>query len=63
MSIKTGDSLLLDSKSGFVYEKIPKSEVEELVLEEVPDVNYEDIGGLGAQIEQIRDAVRITIPT
>ena len=59
VNIKTGDSLLLDSKSGFVYEKIPKSEVEELVLEEVPDVNYEDIGGLGAQIEQIRDAVEL----
>lgn len=59
VNIKVGDSLLLDSKSGFVYEKIPKSEVEELVLEEVPDVNYEDIGGLGAQIEQIRDAVEL----
>ena len=59
VSIKAGDSLLLDAKSGFVYEKIPKSEVEELVLEEVPDVNYEDIGGLGAQIEQIRDAVEL----
>jgi proteasome-associated ATPase len=57
--LKPGDSLLLDSKSGFVYEKIPKSEVEELVLEEVPDVNYEDIGGLGTQIEQIRDAVEL----
>jgi len=59
VNIKSGDSLLLDSKSGFVYEKIPKSEVEELVLEEVPDVNYEDIGGLGTQIEQIRDAVEL----
>ena len=59
VNIKSGDSLLLDSKSGFVYEKIPKSEVEELVLEEVPDVNYEDIGGLGSQIEQIRDAVEL----
>ena len=59
VNIKSGDSLLLDSKSGFVYEKIPKSEVEELVLEEVPDVNYEDIGGLGEQIEQIRDAVEL----
>ena len=59
VNIKSGDSLLLDSKSGFVYEKIPKSEVEELVLEEVQDVNYEDIGGLGAQIEQIRDAVEL----
>ncbi len=54
-----GDSLILDTKSGFIYEKIPKSEVEELVLEEVPDVDYEDIGGLGRQIEQIRDAVEL----
>ena len=57
--IKVGDSLILDNKSGFIYEKIPKSEVEELVLEEVPDVDYEDIGGLGSQIEQIRDAVEL----
>ncbi len=57
--IKVGDSLILDNKSGFIYEKIPKSEVEELVLEEVPDVDYEDIGGLGSQIEQIRDAVEM----
>ncbi len=59
IEIKAGDSLILDNKSGFIYEKIPKSEVEELVLEEVPDVNYEDIGGLGRQIEQIRDAVEL----
>jgi proteasome-associated ATPase len=57
--IKVGDSLVLDTKSGFIYEKIPKSDVEELVLEEVPDVKYEDIGGLGKQIEQIRDAVEL----
>lgn len=57
--IKAGDSLVLDTKSGFIYEKIPKSDVEELVLEEVPDVKYEDIGGLGQQIEQIRDAVEL----
>lgn len=57
--IKAGDSLVLDTKSGFIYEKIPKSDVEELVLEEVPDVKYEDIGGLGKQIEQIRDAVEL----
>jgi proteasome-associated ATPase len=57
--IKSGDSLVLDTKSGFIYEKIPKSDVEELVLEEVPDVKYEDIGGLGKQIEQIRDAVEL----
>src|SRR3954469_12447274 len=57
--IKAGDSLLLESRSGYVYERIPKSEVEELVLEEVPDIDYGDIGGLSAQIEQIRDAVEL----
>jgi proteasome-associated ATPase len=57
--IKVGDSLLLESRSGYVYERIPKSEVEELVLEEVPDIDYGDIGGLSGQIEQIRDAVEL----
>jgi proteasome-associated ATPase len=57
--IKAGDSLLMDSRSGWVYERIPKSEVEELVLEEVPDIDYSDIGGLSGQIEQIRDAVEL----
>ena len=57
--VRAGDSLLLDSRSGFVLERIPKSEVEELVLEEVPDIEYEDIGGLGNQIDLIRDAVEL----
>jgi proteasome-associated ATPase len=57
--LRPGDSLLLESRSGYVYERIPKSEVEELVLEEVPDIDYEDIGGLRDQIEQIRDAVEL----
>ncbi|HSV38460.1 MAG TPA: proteasome ATPase [Nocardioidaceae bacterium] len=57
--IRAGDSLLLDSRSGYVYEKVPKSEVEELVLEEVPDIDYDKIGGLKAQIEAIRDAVEL----
>jgi proteasome-associated ATPase len=57
--LRAGDSLLLDSKSGYVYEKVPKSEVEELVLEEVPDIDYNAIGGLGNQIDQIRDAVEL----
>jgi len=57
--LKAGDSLLVDSRSGWVYERIPKSEVEELVLEEVPDIDYSDIGGLSSQIEQIRDAVEL----
>jgi proteasome-associated ATPase len=57
--LKAGDSLLLEPRSGYVFERIPKSEVEELVLEEVPDIDYGDIGGLTAQIEQIRDAVEL----
>ncbi|HVX44317.1 MAG TPA: proteasome ATPase [Mycobacteriales bacterium] len=57
--LRAGDSLLLESRSGYVYERIPKSEVEELILEEVPDIDYSNIGGLGRQIEQIRDAVEL----
>ncbi len=57
--LRAGDSLLLESRSGYVYERIPKTEVEELILEEVPDIDYSDIGGLRAQIEQIRDAVEL----
>ncbi|MCG8919091.1 MULTISPECIES: proteasome ATPase [Actinokineospora] len=57
--LKAGDSLLVDAKSGYAYERVPKAEVEDLVLEEVPDVDYHDIGGLFRQIEQIRDAVEL----
>jgi proteasome-associated ATPase len=57
--LRAGDSLLLEPRSSYVYERIPKSEVEELILEEVPDIDYTDIGGLSAQIEQIRDAVEL----
>ena len=57
--IRAGDSLLMDSRSSFVYERIPKSEVEELVLEEVPDISYDQIGGLAGQIDSIRDAVEL----
>ena len=59
MRIRAGDSLLCDVRSGYVFERIPKSEVEELVLEEVPDIRYQDIGGLGEQIDAIRDAVEL----
>jgi len=57
--LKPGDSLLVDTKAAYAYERVPKAEVEDLVLEEVPDVGYEDIGGLANQIEQIRDAVEL----
>ncbi|MFJ9177372.1 proteasome ATPase [Streptomyces sp. BH106] len=59
VTIRPGDALLLEPRSGYVYEVVPKSEVEELVLEEVPDIGYEQIGGLGNQIELIRDAVEL----
>ena len=58
-TLRAGDSLLLDTRSGYAYERVPKSEVEELVLEEVPDIDYASIGGLKNQIDQIQDAVEL----
>ena len=58
-TLRGGDSLLLEPRSGYVYERIPKAEVEELILEEVPDITYAEIGGLSGQIEQIRDAIEL----
>ncbi|MEO9138544.1 MAG: proteasome ATPase [Jatrophihabitans sp.] len=57
--LRAGDSLLLETRSSYAYERVPKSEVEELILEEVPDIDYSDIGGLAGQIEAIRDAVEL----
>jgi proteasome-associated ATPase len=59
LKLKMGDHILMDGKSGYLLEKLPKSEVEDLALEEVPDIGYEDIGGLATQIETIRDAVEL----
>ena len=57
--LRAGDSLLVESRSGYALERLPRPEVEELILEEVPDIAYTDIGGLGHQIEAIRDAVEL----
>ncbi len=57
--VKSGDILLLDARAAVALERLPRPEVEELVLEEVPDVSYSDIGGLDSQIEQITDAVEL----
>jgi proteasome-associated ATPase len=57
--LKAGDALLVDPRSSTAIERIPKAEVEQLVLEQVPDVTYEQIGGLGDQVEAIRDAVEL----
>jgi proteasome-associated ATPase len=57
--LRVGDALTVDTRAGFAFERVPRAEVEELVLEEVPDIDYADIGGLGPQIEAIRDAVEL----
>ncbi len=59
VSLRAGDTVLMDSRSGLLTEKLPRPEVEELVLEEVPDIAYADIGGLDDQIEMITDAVEL----
>jgi proteasome-associated ATPase len=57
--LRAGDSVLMDARSGLLLEKLARPEVEELVLEEVPDISYEDVGGLDDQIEAIQDAVEL----
>ncbi|MGI9579355.1 MAG: AAA family ATPase, partial [Microthrixaceae bacterium] len=57
--LKSGDTVLMDPRSGLLLERLPRPEVEELVLEEVPDIAYSDIGGLDDQIEMITDAVEL----
>ena len=57
--VRPGDAVLVDTRAGVAFEVVPKSEVDELLLEEIPMVEYSDIGGLGPQIEQIRDAIEL----
>ncbi len=57
--LRTGDTMRLDHRTNLLLEKLPRPEVEDLLLEEVPDISYEDIGGLDEQIEQIADAVEL----
>jgi proteasome-associated ATPase len=59
VGLRTGDHILMDPKSGYLLERLPRSEVEDLALEEVPDIGYADVGGLRAQIEAIADAVEL----
>jgi proteasome-associated ATPase len=59
LRLRSGDTLLMDTRSGMLLEKLPRPEVEDLVLEEVPDVSYDDVGGLDNQIEMIADAVEL----
>ncbi len=57
--LRPGDTMRLDPRSNLLLEKLPRPEVEDLLLEEVPDISYNDIGGLDEQIEQIADAVEL----
>jgi len=57
--LRAGDHLLMEGRSGLLLEKLPRPEVEELILEEVPDVSYDDVGGLDDQIEMIKDAIEL----
>ncbi|MHB1444062.1 MAG: proteasome ATPase [Acidimicrobiales bacterium] len=59
VKLRTGDTVLMDPRSGLLLERLPRPEVEELILEEVPDVSYDDVGGLDSQIEAITDAVEL----
>jgi proteasome-associated ATPase len=59
MKLRPGDTLLMDPRAGLLVEKLPRPEVEDLLLEEVPDISYADVGGLDSQIEQIADAVEL----
>ncbi|CAB4644410.1 unannotated protein [freshwater metagenome] len=59
IKIRAGEHILMEGRSGLLVERIPRPEVEELVLEEVPDVTYDDVGGLDSQIEMIKDAVEL----
>ncbi len=57
--IRSGDNVLIDASGDLVIERLPRPEVEDLILEEVPDISYDDVGGLDSQIEQITDAVEL----
>jgi proteasome-associated ATPase len=57
--LSVGDHLLFESRSGYLTEKLPKGEMEELIIEEVPDINYDHIGGLEKELEQVKDAVEL----
>ena len=57
--LRAGDSLLVDRRIHFAYERVPNLDVEDLVLEEVPDISYDEIGGLAGQLESIQDAIEL----
>jgi len=57
--LRAGDNVLVNPRTGFAVEVMPKSQAGQVLLEEVPDVTYDSIGGLGDQIEVLRDAIEL----
>ena len=65
--VVTLKEILEDRRRAIVYARADEERVveladnlvEELVLEEVPDITYADVGGLDSQIEAITDAVEL----
>ena len=59
LGLRSGDSVRVDERSGILLERLPRPEVEDLVLEQIPNETYEDVGGLDREIEMIVDAVEL----
>lgn len=57
--LRVGDRVRIDARSALVLEVLGRPDVDELLLEVVPDVTYDDIGGLDRQIAEIADAVEL----
>ena len=58
-AVRAGDTVLVHTSAGYAFERVAKTEVNQLSLDEVPDVTYADIGGLASQIETIQDSVEL----
>lgn len=59
VQLHASDQVLADLKAQLVLERIDRADIGDLVLEQVPDVTFAQVGGLGPQIEEIRDAVEL----
>jgi len=57
--VKPGDLVRLDARTGHLYERLEDTEVHDLLLEEVPNITYQQIGGLQAQVESLQDAIEL----
>ena len=58
-ALKPGDTLVADLRADLATALVERTGVEQLVIAEAPDVSWADIGGLGPQIDRIRDAIEL----